>query len=293
MTTIHAHGRVEKAPPVPVYLNHLYVVPSPDTYKAVAENDFLQKNFGAFESRTTTRADKTYTGLYFYGEHTYFELLEPPKDGKSAETFSGVAFGAESADQIQSLAAHLKELSSVKATVTPITRQTEGKAVNWFLQLIIGPPFEKSKFATWLMEYNSDFLSNWYPQLPPAQTSIHRSDVLERYATKVNRTKERQEGLFLDVARIRLLLEEGEAKQFEKICGIYGFQISQHKKETSCKGPDIELLIHTFDAAHPPERSGITAIQFTLRNDKTHHQVIKLGATSQLELKGNAADWRF
>ena len=100
MTTIQARGRVEKAPPAPVYLNHLYVVPTPETYKAVAENDFLEKNFGAFESRTTTRADKTYTGLYFYGEHTYFELLEPPKDGKAPETFSGVAFGAETPGQI-------------------------------------------------------------------------------------------------------------------------------------------------------------------------------------------------
>ncbi|MGH9702635.1 MAG: DUF5829 family protein [Candidatus Acidiferrales bacterium] len=293
MTALRAHDRVEKAPPGPVYLNHLYVVPSPDTYKAVAENEFLQKNFGASESRTTVRADKTYTGLYFYGEHTYFELLEPPKEGKSPETYSGVAFGAEAPDQVQTLAARLKESGSTNAILKPINRQTEGKAVNWFLQLILGPQFEKSKFASWLMEYNPDFLSNWYPQLPPAQASMHRSDVLERYAAKVNRSKERQQGLFLDVARIRLSLESGDAKEFEEICGIYGYQISHRRKETSCKGPEIELLIHSFDAAHPPERPGVTAIQFKLRDDKTHHQVIKLGATSQLEFKGTTADWRF
>ena len=155
MTTIHARGRVEKAPPAPVYLNHLYVAPSPETYKAVAENDFLQKNFGAFESRTTTRADKTYTGLYFYGQHTYFELLEPPKDGKAPETFSGVAFGTETPGGVQSLAALLDQSNSNMAMVKPINRQAEGKTVNWFLQLIFGSSFEKSKFATWLMEYNS------------------------------------------------------------------------------------------------------------------------------------------
>jgi hypothetical protein len=293
MTAVHAKSSVDKAPPAPVYLNHLYVVSSPDTYKAVAENAFLQKNFGAFESRTTTRADKTYTGLYFYGEHTYFELLEPPKDGKAPETLSGVAFGAETPGQTQSLAARLHESGSEKAAITPITRQAEGKSVNWFLQLVIGPQYDKSKFATWMMEYDPEFLINWYPQLPPAQPGIHRSDVLERYAAKVNRTRERQEGLFLDVSRIRLLLESDEAKEFEKICGIYGFQISHHKKETSCKGPEIELLIHTFDAAHPPERSGVTAIQFSLRNESAGHKILKLGTGSRLEFKGKTAVWRF
>ncbi len=246
MTTIHARGRVEKAPPAPVYLNHLYVAPSPETYKAVAENDFLQKNFGAFESRTTTRADKTYTGLYFYGQHTYFELLEPPKDGKAPETFSGVAFGTETPGGVQSLASLLNQSNSNMAMVKPINRQAEGKTVNWFLQLIFGSSFEKSKFATWLMEYESDFLRKWYPQLPPAQPSIRRADVLERYAAKVSRTRERNEGLFVDVARIRLLLESGEAKEFEKICGIYGFQISRHGKETSCKGSGYRAAYSDF-----------------------------------------------
>ena len=97
------------------------------------------------------------------------------------------------------------------------------------------------------MEYNPDFLSSWYAQLPPAQPSTRRADVLERYAAKVNRTRERSEGLFLDVARIRLLLESSEAKQFEGICKIYGFQVSRHGKETSCKGPEIEILIRTFE----------------------------------------------
>jgi hypothetical protein len=293
MMAVRAKSGVEKAPPAPVYLNHLYVVPSPDTYKAVAENGFLQKNFGAFEPRTTTRADKTYTGLYFYGEHTYFELLEPPKDGKAPETFSGVAFGAETLEQVQSLAARVHESGSEKAAITPITRQAEGKSVNWFLQLAIGPQFEKSKFATWMMEYDPEFLSNWYPQLPPAQPSIHRSDILERYAAKVNRTRERQEGLFQDVARIRLLLESSEATQFEGICKLYGFQVAHHSRETSCKGPDIRLMIRTFDEAHPPERSGVTAIQFSLRNEKAGHKVLKLGTGSQLEFKGKTAVWRF
>jgi hypothetical protein len=293
MTAVHAKSGVDKAPPAPVYLNHLYVVPSPDTYKAVAENEFLQYNFGAFESRTTTRADKTYTGLYFYGEHTYFELLEPPKNGEAPETFSGVALGAETPGQIQSLAARLHESGSEKAAITPITRQTEGKSVNWFLQLVIGPQYEKSKFATWMMEYDPEFLAKWYPQLPPAQPSIKRSDLLERYAAKVNRSRERNEGLFLDVVRIRFLLESSEAKEFEGICKIYGFQVARHGRETSCKGPDIELLIRTFSAVHPPERSGVTAIQFSLRNDKAGHKVWKLGAGSQLEFKGKTAVWRF
>src|SRR6516165_8816112 len=66
-----------------VFLNHFYVVLDSPTYRAVEEDAFLRKHFAVNEKRTTTNAEMTYTGLYFYGINTYFEFFDignSPKD---------------------------------------------------------------------------------------------------------------------------------------------------------------------------------------------------------------------
>jgi hypothetical protein len=54
-------------PLLQVFLNHFYVVLDSPTYKAVEGDAFLRLHFAVNEKRTTTNADVTYTGLYFYG----------------------------------------------------------------------------------------------------------------------------------------------------------------------------------------------------------------------------------
>ena len=77
---------------VPVFLNHLYVVPDLETYDAIASSDALRELI-VVEERTTVRRDLTYTGVYLYGRDTYFEFLKP--SGAFPEGSSGVAFGVE------------------------------------------------------------------------------------------------------------------------------------------------------------------------------------------------------
>jgi Family of unknown function (DUF5829) len=290
----HAEGQGgTSANPVLIYLNHVCVVPDPDTYGAVAKNHFLLDNFGASESRTTVRRDKTYTGLYFYGEHTYFELLGPPKNGQTLESFSGIAFGVERPGQIKDLAASLEKSGSTNVSLNAITRQTEDVDLNWFAMLSTESTLKNSKLATWVMEYDPDFLGKWYPQFPPHGSSIRRSDILERYAAKINRSQQRDQGLFEDIARLYLALEKSDAMEFSKRCQIYGYQVSEAGGETLCKGPDIELKIQAFDINRPPIRSGLTAVEFRLRQSKNGLKVFKLGANSVLEFKDKTAVWRF
>ena len=58
-----------------VFLNHFYVVLDSPTYKAIERNGFLRKRFAVNEKRTTTNAEMSYTGLYFYGINTYFSAV--------------------------------------------------------------------------------------------------------------------------------------------------------------------------------------------------------------------------
>ena len=76
-----------------MFLNHFFVVVDPATYAAARSSPFMTRDFAPFEARTTVRNDMTYTGIYWYGRHTYFELFEPGSQGP--EGASGVALGVE------------------------------------------------------------------------------------------------------------------------------------------------------------------------------------------------------
>src|SRR5437867_5997339 len=89
--------------PFPVALNHFYLTLDSDTYAAIESSEFLQGEFAPFERRTTVRTDKTYTGIYFYGIHTYFEFFDATKSPGSKVGDSGVAFGVEQSDALKLL----------------------------------------------------------------------------------------------------------------------------------------------------------------------------------------------
>ena len=81
----------------PVYLNHVYRVLDTETFRAADASEYLRTEFAPFERRTTKSGDDSWTGLYFYGESTYFEFLaaDPKRDRPVGQ--SGVAFGIEEA----------------------------------------------------------------------------------------------------------------------------------------------------------------------------------------------------
>jgi hypothetical protein len=74
------------------FLNHFFVVVDTATYRALQDSAFVTGAFAPFEKRTTSRNDQTYTGIYWYGRHTYFSL-QARRPG--AVGTSGLAFGVE------------------------------------------------------------------------------------------------------------------------------------------------------------------------------------------------------
>ena len=274
MTTAQSQDRTQ------VFLNHAFVVPDQATYDAIAQSQFMQKEFGAFESRTTVRQDMTYTGIYWYGTDTYFEVLMP---SASEQSSSGIAFGVEARGGLQSLVN-----VGVPGEILPVTRQAEGKDVDWFHRLEIN--FSgKHDAELFIIEYEPDFLSHWYPQFPPQNPSIRRSDVLERYAAKVGKAAEREHGLLQDVSAIHLLLPPAEVEHLLGLCSKLGFTVKRGSPSV-CNGPDLALVLD--EAKGKPGRTGITSMEFRLTREKTGEQSLRLG-TSTLEFKGRGAKWVF
>jgi hypothetical protein len=92
LLALHGMAAAGERGPV-VVLNHFYVVVDPSTYAAARHSAFMTGQFAPFEARTTQRNDMSYTGIYWYGRHTYFELFEPGAQGPVGA--SGLALGVE------------------------------------------------------------------------------------------------------------------------------------------------------------------------------------------------------
>src|SRR5262245_41450653 len=136
-----------------VLLNHFFAVTDAATYAEAQSNRFLTREFAPFEKRTTVRNDQTYTGIYFYGRRTYFELFEPGAQGPAGT--SGLAFGVETPDASAAVKAAWTEATG-GADGGPVTRRTETEEVPWFEMTYAAggrpAPTTEPVFRVWLME---------------------------------------------------------------------------------------------------------------------------------------------
>jgi hypothetical protein len=257
---------------VAVFLNHCYVAPNRATYDAAAADEFLSTQFASMEKRTTHRADKTYSGLYFYGAHTYFELLEPGKG--FSQSRSGLAFGVEEPGGIDKL-----------GSAEMVTRELGGKQLPWFRSLKDGDAFAQSDLTTWIMEYDPQFLAHWHPKLPPKDHGIKRSQLLDRYVAHTGHPR----GLFQDITRIELVMTAQDGQAFAKHCASLGYRVARDDQAYTCTGPG--LVLHVTPAS-PPARLGIAKVTFHLKSPAPKREARRLGS-STLELDGDTAVWRF
>ena len=273
--------------PLPVSLNHFYVVPDAETYKAISGSEFLKSEFAVTETRTTVRADSTYTGFYVYGVNTYFEFLESISDGSIAKGASGVAFGVDEPGGLKAIAAALPEEFPGEAQL--ITRALNDRAVPWFFMaapksLPYGDP---SGFSFWLMEYHPSFLAEWKPQPGSSNKGIARCDILGRYAVTLGGQPAKP--LFEDVTGLTVALEEGRIKRWSELCQAFGFRLGRDKEATVLEGPGFTLRLL-------PARSdwrGVREILLRLRRRPVNPGEHKMG-TSVLTLRSDAsAAWSF
>jgi hypothetical protein len=249
-------GGWRAARPVPLLLNHLYVVPDRETFDAIAGSAFLRESFAVFEERTTVRADMSYSGLYLYGRNTYFEFL-PPGAAGLPEGSTGIALGLETAGACEVLARALEE-RGVRTQLVPITRQLEAAQVPWFRMLGVQMP--PSPLNLFVMEYDPRFLASWHATLPPATGGIERTSVLERYAAALDRTDWRAKAPLADVTEVRLALDEAQRERVLAVCTAGGYEVAQLSDGWLVHAPHFRLLLRESS-----EPGGLTGFGMRLR----------------------------
>ncbi|MCA1826657.1 MAG: DUF5829 family protein [Myxococcales bacterium] len=152
-------------------LNHFFVTASLETFDAVCAAGDL----GAIEKRTTIRKDRTYTGVYLYGENTYLELLHPDSDLGAP---CGIAWEGR----------------------TDAAELVYRGDKPWFWMSKTEPKFDG--LIDWGMEYVPEYFGRSGP--------VSRSDALTHYAASCGKSRERGEGLFEDVAGLEMSLSSAD-----------------------------------------------------------------------------------
>jgi hypothetical protein len=252
--------------PTPVVvLNHFYVVVDAATYEAARTSPFLTREWAPFEARTTVRNDQSYTGSYWYGRRTYFELFEPGAQGPVGA--SGLALGVEEPGASAAVKQRWREAFGT-AGGGLVTRKTETDEVPWF-EMTYAP--EIPGVRVWLMEYHRDFLARWYAALTKAR-SITQSDVLDRYVAKIGQSERRETALLRDVVGLTIALGPAEREALVKQLRAVGWIATDEASAVVCRGPEAERL----DLVPPVGgRTGILEVEFSLQHPaaKAAHRI--------------------
>ena len=260
-----------------VALNHFYVVVDAPTYEAARTSPFLTREFAPFEARTTVRNDKSYTGIYWYGRRTYFELFEPGEQGPAGA--SGLALGVEEPDASALVTGRWEDALGT-AGGGLVTRKTETDEVPWFEMTYAR---EIPGLRVWLMEYHRDFLARWYGTLTTAR-SITRADVLDRYVAKIGQSDRRDTALLKDVTALTIALAPAERETLVKQLRAVGWTATDEAEAVVCRGPESERLrlVTPADAG-----TGIVEVEFSLQHavPKTAHAI----GSAELRLEGESA----
>ena len=275
----------------PVYVNHVYRVLDTETFRAADASEYLRTEFAPFERRTTKSGDDSWTGLYFYGESTYFEFLaaDPKRDRPVGQ--SAVAFGIE---EVGGSAAVRKALDGVgvgvglglgPAKTLDRTRETAGKEVPWFKMTGFEP--RDPVLIAFVMEYSPNFLKQWHPELRPGLSGISRRAVLERYQAKAALTVPPKDPLLKNVTGLRIALDPKRAEFFGRELAGFGWRREEKGTGVAWLGPDARIEI--VDAAG--DARGIVAIEMSLTRKPEEKKVLALSNRARLEIRtdGTAA----
>jgi hypothetical protein len=256
-----------------VPLNHFYLVLDSNTYADIENSAFLRKEFAPSETRTTVRADRTYTGLYFYGINTYFEFFDVAKEPRHVGD-SAIAFGVDEAGAE-------KQLQPLVQAAPPrlITRQLGSVEYPWFLMLTPAGFSLDSGIATWVMEYDPRFLAQWHSESKDGSSGISRQAILQRYAAVLK--EKPAQPILQDVRSVTLALNEQTKARMNEICAAYGYRSRQEAGAVVFENGDFTLRL----IPETPTQHGIQRI--TLRVNDKQKREFRFGAKSVLTFHGD------
>lgn len=282
-------GRYCAAPPVAsttaptLGLSHVFVSVDSGTFAAISASPFLRDEFGALETRTTTRADGSrYSGAYLYGRETYVELQQP-----SATTPADVAQLYLGTDAHGDVLATVERLANggVRTSFGMNTRRRNDRDVPWFYSAGVVPSITETegapRFRMSILEWHPDFLRTWFPERPADSVGVSRAEYLgplwkpQRYLR--------------DVVGITFALDSTETARMAERLSLLGYAVRLNADTVEAVGGGLTVTAVPSSST----RHGTVALRLSLQRPKSGKRIYRIGASELRFGDGGEAIWTY
>ncbi len=282
--------------PPDICLNHFYLLLDQAEFRSIGDCRFLVDEFAVGEARTTlANSGDTWTGIYFYGQSTYFEFLDASAlwlggaTGPIAPGGVGLALGTETVGGSSRL------LDQRQAQGRPLasglrTRWFQDEDLPWFYCSPMNIFGQNGPLNVWLMEYHPDFLPHWRPELSPNEPQIGRAAVLAKYQQAVLGPGELPPRLLRDVAYLRLNVLPQAAEQAADQLASFGGTLVRGPGWLRWQARDFWLEITLADAPAP---QGLCEVGFHLYQGPEVARSVAAGVGTLTLGPGPVAKWEF
>lgn len=255
-----------------IFINHVYLVLSPNSFEQIRDNDFLNLHFANIEKKSLASGnDLKWEGIYIRGKNTFIELFYPQGNVQfSKKGNSGIGFGTDNIGDINLVYSHLKS-NVPDINKNKFTRLIDGKECDWFKYVAQKDSFIAPHLSVWCMEYEQEYCGS--------------SDITR---ATYNAPFYHPSKLFKDITGLTLAVKIESQQNFINLLTHSGYVLTELSDFTyACKSHDftIEIVPETFDVC------GIQKISLEL-NESVSAQTYVIGETT-LTLEGTKGIWIF
>jgi len=268
----------------PIYLNHVVQVLDQDAYDAVAESAFMREQFAAFEQKTVSpEPGQSWTGTYLTGVSTYLELFAPGGVEDASAGMGSLAFGVERPGAIASV--HERLRAALPGVPDPsLAHWTDGeRKVPWFHSVEMPSAGPEEPFGAWVMEYDPAYFEVRRYRLPESGLLLRQAYLHERVAAQSPR-------LMKEIVGVTLALGDDLGRRVGAMLCAFGYAERRRHDAVLYEGPELTVCVTGARQQSPYQ---IAALTFSLRRTVGQPVVLRLGATSEVSVRGDLAEWRF
>jgi hypothetical protein len=256
----------------PVYFNHVTIFISPGAYAALRQSAFLQNEFGGFQEHTVQRdgGKWSYTGIYIFGQHTYFEFFKAGPDQHFGATIAGqVVFNMWIDDRSQ-LPRFEKRLAAKQRANLHIDTARDAKNQPMY-DTVVSEGAPASDFGPGMRV--DTHLKGYYPDGITREKRIGDRFVGQRQLH--------------DVTGFTLTVDEAERDRLIKQFRAYSYHIRTDGGKQVVSGPGITFTLVTAKSHEPRTLT----IDFSMNRPTTSEQTYKLDDGGEIRIQGSAGEW--
>ncbi len=274
-------GAQSPALPPRLLLNHVYFVLDSATYHDIESSPFLGTQFAGREVRTAESGGLKWSGLYFYGRHTYLEIFGPNGLPGSQPGDVGIGLASEMPGGIRALMQRFGAQRFPFDTLTRIQTDSSG-SFPWFLSWRAGgTDLPSDRTALWVMEYSAAMAARMTPRdsLPDSDRSRDRF-----IAARLMRDQ-----LMAELVAATFALPVDDIAKVSRTLLRAGVTVIQ-------EGDAAVIQLEGFTVRLLPawDRPGVRKLEFSLNREALANPTYRFGSSSRLRFgPGRIAVWEF